>query len=132
MVTGPERAPLARYPGVGRGGGEGPPHRRRENVSVGRLGKLHRLPEWEHSQRGRQRRRRGQERVRRGGCPLSRRVWRAGCAGDRYARFTELVGTATILVAEAEQYRPGEFYLRELPAIRAVCRHAGPFALIVV
>jgi len=48
------------------------------------------------------------------------------------ARFTELAGTATILVAEAEQYRPGEFYLRELPAIRAVCRDAGPFALIVV
>jgi deoxyribonuclease V len=51
-------------------------------------------------------------------------------AGD--ARFTELAGTATILVAEAEQYRPGEFYLRELPAIRAVCRDTGPFALIVV
>lgn len=62
-----------------------------------------------------------------------------GAAGARAAlvtaadtRFTELTGTATILVAEAEEYRPGEFYLRELPAIRAVCRRAGPFALIVV
>ena len=48
------------------------------------------------------------------------------------ARFTELAGTATIHVAEAEQYRSGEFYLRELPAIRAVCQNEGPFALIVV
>ena len=48
------------------------------------------------------------------------------------ARFAELTGTATILIAEAAPYRPGEFYLRELPAIRAVCQHAGPFALIVV
>ena len=62
-----------------------------------------------------------------------------GAAGARAAlvtasdgRFTELAATATILVAEAEQYRPGEFYLRELPAIRAICKHAGPFGLIVV
>jgi deoxyribonuclease V len=62
-----------------------------------------------------------------------------GAAGARAAlvtaddaRFAELADTATILVAETEQYRPGEFYLRELPPIRAVCRHAGPFALIVV
>lgn len=62
-----------------------------------------------------------------------------GTAGARAAlvtasdsRFSELAGTATTLVAEADLYRPGEFYLRELPAIRAVCRHAGPFALIVV
>jgi len=48
------------------------------------------------------------------------------------ARFAELTGTATLLVTETAPYRPGEFYLRELPAIKAVCRHAGPFALIVV
>lgn len=62
-----------------------------------------------------------------------------GAAGARAAlvtasdaRFAGLAGTATILVPETAQYRPGEFYLRELPPIRAVCRHAGPFALIVV
>jgi deoxyribonuclease V len=51
-------------------------------------------------------------------------------AGD--GRFAEPWDTKTILVAEAEQYRPGEFYLRELPPIRAVCQHTGPLALIVV
>lgn len=62
-----------------------------------------------------------------------------GTAGARAAlvtasdpRFAGLAGTATILVAETGQYRPGEFYLRELPPIRVVCRHAGPLALIVV
>jgi deoxyribonuclease V len=62
-----------------------------------------------------------------------------GAAGARAAlvtasdaRFAGLTSTATILVAETEPYRPGEFYLRELPPIRAVCRHAGPFALILV
>lgn len=62
-----------------------------------------------------------------------------GAAGARAAlvtasdaRFAGLAGTATILVPDTAQYRPGEFYLRELPPIRAVCRHAGPFALIVV
>jgi deoxyribonuclease V len=47
-------------------------------------------------------------------------------------RFAELAGTKTIQVAEAAPYRPGEFYLRELPPILAVCRDAGPLALIVV
>jgi len=57
---------------------------------------------------------------------------RAALVTARDARFAGLAATATILVAETEQYRPGEFYLRELPPIRTVCRHAGPFALIVV
>ncbi len=47
-------------------------------------------------------------------------------------RFAELEGTRTIQVAEAAPYRPGEFYLRELPPILAVCRDAGPLVLIVV
>ncbi len=47
-------------------------------------------------------------------------------------QFADVAGTTTILVAEAEPYRPGEFYLRELPPIRAICRDAGPLALIVV
>jgi deoxyribonuclease V len=57
---------------------------------------------------------------------------RAAVVTARDASFAELASTATVLVAEAEQYTPGQFYLRELPPIRAVCRHAGPFALIVV
>jgi deoxyribonuclease V len=48
------------------------------------------------------------------------------------ARFAELTGSTTILVGETERYHPGQFYLRELPPIRAVCQDAGPLALIVV
>jgi deoxyribonuclease V len=91
------------------------------------------LPEWEHSKVA------GYGGTPRTGPFAAVDVHYLGAAGARAAlvtagdaRFTALAGTATILVAEAEQYRPGEFYLRELPAIRAVCRHAGPFALIVV
>jgi deoxyribonuclease V len=47
-------------------------------------------------------------------------------------RFAELAGTRTIQVADVAPYRPGEFYLRELPPILAVCRGAGPLALILV
>jgi deoxyribonuclease V len=57
---------------------------------------------------------------------------RAALVTARDAGFTDLAGTATILVPETAQYTPGEFYLRELPPIRAVCQHAGPFALVVV
>jgi deoxyribonuclease V len=63
----------------------------------------------------------------------------AGPAGARAAlqsasdpRFAELASSTTILLAEAAPYRPGEFYLRELPPLRAVCRAAGPLALIVI
>jgi deoxyribonuclease V len=47
-------------------------------------------------------------------------------------RFAQLAGTRTIQAAVAAPYRPGEFYLRELPPILAVCRDAGPLAFIVV
>lgn len=57
---------------------------------------------------------------------------RAALVTAKEATFAELAGIATIVVAEAERYSPGEFYLRELPPIRAVCQHTGPFALIVV
>jgi deoxyribonuclease V len=63
----------------------------------------------------------------------------AGPAGARAAlvtardpQFAELVGTTIVLVPEAEPYQPGEFYVRELPAIRAVCQGAGPLGLIVI
>jgi deoxyribonuclease V len=57
---------------------------------------------------------------------------RAALVTANDARFAELAGSTTILVGETERYRPGQFYLRELPPIRAVCQHAGPLALIVV
>lgn len=47
-------------------------------------------------------------------------------------RFAEFAGTRTIQAAVGAPYRPGEFYLRELAPILAVCRNAGPLALIVV
>ena len=47
-------------------------------------------------------------------------------------RFAELTGSTAIVVPEAEPYRPGQFYLRELPPLRAVCRRAGRLALIVI
>lgn len=57
---------------------------------------------------------------------------RAALVTAKDARFAELTGTTTTLVGETERYSPGQFYLRELPPIRAVCQHAGPLALIVV
>ena len=47
-------------------------------------------------------------------------------------RFATIVGERTALVPEVAPYRPGEFYLRELPALRAVLTGAGELALLVV
>jgi deoxyribonuclease V len=41
------------------------------------------------------------------------------------ARFCEVVAERPEVVAEALPYRPGEFYLRELPPIRAVLSGLG-------
>src|SRR5262249_10829775 len=57
---------------------------------------------------------------------------RAALVTAAHARVAELAGTPTIPLNETAPYRPGECYLRELAAIKAVCRHAGPYALIVV
>jgi deoxyribonuclease V len=54
----------------------------------------------------------------------------AGVAAD--ARFCEVVAERTELVAEVLPYRPGEFYLRELPPIRAVLHGLGGLCLLVV
>jgi deoxyribonuclease V len=48
------------------------------------------------------------------------------------AQFCEVVAERTELVAEVLPYRPGEFYLRELPPIRAVLRGLGGLGLLVV
>jgi len=51
-------------------------------------------------------------------------------AGDR--RFSQVVRTQTAMVSAVDPYRPGEFYRRELPPLRAVIPSAGELSLIVV
>lgn len=48
------------------------------------------------------------------------------------ARFGEVVAERTEVVAEVLPYRPGEFYLRELPPIRAVLHGLAGLSLLVV
>jgi deoxyribonuclease V len=48
------------------------------------------------------------------------------------ARFCQVVAERTEVVAEVLPYRPGEFYLRELPPIRAVLHGLGGLSLLVV
>jgi deoxyribonuclease V len=47
-------------------------------------------------------------------------------------QFSSVTGEKTVLCAGSEPYRPGEFYRRELPHLRAVCAGAGPFTVLVV
>ena len=46
--------------------------------------------------------------------------------------FGELVEERTATLAEVAEYRPGAFFARELPAIRAVLAGTGPVDLLVV
>jgi deoxyribonuclease V len=46
--------------------------------------------------------------------------------------FGDVAGSRTAMVAQVAGYRPGEFWLRELPPLRAVCRGVADLALIVV
>jgi deoxyribonuclease V len=48
------------------------------------------------------------------------------------ARFGEVVAERTEVVTEVPSYRPGEFYLRELPPIRAVVHGLRGLCLLVV
>ena len=57
---------------------------------------------------------------------------RAAMAAARDRQFSQVVHTQTAMVAAVEPYRPGEFYRRELPPLRAVIPAAGELALIVV
>lgn len=54
----------------------------------------------------------------------------AVAAGDR--RFAGIAFSGTALVEAGAAYRPGEFYRRELPPLRAVIPRSGRLALIVV
>jgi deoxyribonuclease V len=47
-------------------------------------------------------------------------------------RFSEVVAERTEVLAEVLPYRPGEFYLRELPPIRAVLSGLSGLSLLVV
>lgn len=51
-------------------------------------------------------------------------------ASDR--SFATVVGEYTARVGDVSPYRPGHFYARELPPLRAVLAHVGPVALLVV
>lgn len=46
--------------------------------------------------------------------------------------FSSVIGERTMVCTGVEPYRPGEFYRRELPHLRAVCAGAGPFAVLLV
>jgi deoxyribonuclease V len=54
----------------------------------------------------------------------------AGVAAD--AAFSRLVADRVVLVPDAEPYQPGQFYLRELPPLRAVLDNVTGMALLVI
>jgi len=47
-------------------------------------------------------------------------------------RFARIVAERTVTVPEAAPYRPGQFYLRELPPLRAVLNGFGRLGLLVI
>lgn len=51
-------------------------------------------------------------------------------AGD--ARFTGPLAERQVFVSRVLPYRPGQFFLRELPPVRAVLAGAGRLALVVI
>jgi deoxyribonuclease V len=59
-------------------------------------------------------------------------VARAALVAAQERTFSQVAWTRTAMVAPGAPYRPGEFFLREMPALRAVIPAAGELALIVV
>jgi deoxyribonuclease V len=57
---------------------------------------------------------------------------RAAMAAYRDRRFSQVAATQTEMVSAVDPYRPGEFYRRELPPLRAVIPAGDELALIVV
>jgi deoxyribonuclease V len=47
-------------------------------------------------------------------------------------RFSQLIAEKTVVCSGVEPYRSGQFYLRELPPLRAVWAGAGAFELLVI
>jgi deoxyribonuclease V len=48
------------------------------------------------------------------------------------ARYAAVVDQRTVRLADVEPYRPGEFYRRELPALRVVLADISPLDLLIV
>jgi deoxyribonuclease V len=57
---------------------------------------------------------------------------RAGCVVAADIRYERIVAEHVASLSTVEAYRPGEFFARELPAVRAVLGRAGPVDLLVV
>lgn len=57
---------------------------------------------------------------------------RAALVAAADPRFSAIVWSATSMTGPAAAYQPGQFWRRELPALRAVCRGVPGLALIVV
>ena len=57
---------------------------------------------------------------------------RAAMVASRDRRFSTITSSRTVIVPAGASYRPGEFYLRELPPLRAVIPAPGELALIMV
>ena len=57
---------------------------------------------------------------------------RAAMVAYRDRRFSQLARTRTATVPAVEPYRPGEFYRRELPPLRAVLPPPGELVLVVI
>ncbi len=57
---------------------------------------------------------------------------RAACLVSGDLRYHSIVAEHVVLLAAVEPYRAGDFFRRELPALRAVLVRAGPVDLLVV
>jgi deoxyribonuclease V len=63
---------------------------------------------------------------------LASGVARAAAVLARDPAFTDIAGERTALLPAAAPYRPGEFFLRELPPIKAVLAGVAGLAMLVV
>lgn len=61
-----------------------------------------------------------------------RRPARAAVVAAADPRFARIVAERTVTVGEAAPYRSGQFYLRELPPLRAVLDGFGRLGLLVI
>lgn len=57
---------------------------------------------------------------------------RAALVAAADPRFSAVAWSRTVVTAQVEPYQPGEFWRRELPPLRAVCRDVAGLELIVV
>ncbi|NMO49835.1 hypothetical protein HH310_01290 [Actinoplanes sp. TBRC 11911] len=57
---------------------------------------------------------------------------RAALVAADEPRFAVLVEERVGWLPDVAEYRPGEFFERELPAVRAVLADAGPMALVII